>query len=146
MFGIDDLLMGGLAVGGLVSKLFGGFGADDAQKEAQHAQQAMQNVQAQRERTKSIREARIKRAEIVQSANDQGAEMSSSAVTGASTVNTQNFANQEAITQQVSLGKNMSKYQQNFQNAQGLSALGGGLFDMAGTLFKNRTDIKDLFS
>jgi len=133
------------AIGTAISA-YGQVEAGHAAKDANAGRARQQEVQAAQERTKQIREGRIKRAQIQQVAANTGTADSSSAITGASGVTAQTFGNIQFINDQASIGKSISTAQQKEINAQGTAAVGQGIAQVGGSIFSNREELSSVFS
>jgi len=97
--GFDPISIG-LMVAGTAVSAAGAFQSMSAQQQQLKARQAMMNLQTQNERLDQVRQARIKRAQIIQSGTNQGVGASSSVQTGASGVQGQAESNIQFIDSQ----------------------------------------------
>jgi len=127
------------AIVGTTTATVGALKAGKAAKAGEQARARLEAIRSQRERTDQIRQARIRRAEIVQAGENAGVSESSSVQSGAAGVFGQAFSNISYINQQESAGKAMSNARQDGHDAQGLIALGQGMSDIAGTAFTYRS-------
>ena len=122
---------------GLGTQVFGALQGQAAQKDAQVAQQRMDNLKAARERTQQIREANAKAAMIKQGAANSGAAASSSAITGASSVREQAYGNIQYIGYEQQTGEALARARQKELNAQGTADIGKGVTELGGTVANN---------
>lgn len=133
-----------VAIGTAVSA-YGAIEQGNNQKKMARAQQQQQQLQAARERTQQVREARIKMAQIQSTAESQGAGGSSGAIGGAESVVSQANTNLTYINNQEELGNKISDAQQGIINAQGIQAVGSGISKIGGTVFDNKDEIASIF-
>lgn len=120
--------------------------AADEQRGIQSEQHAANAEQAAAERRQQIREQRIRRAQILQSAENTGTDMSSGELGALSSISTQFNSNVGANLSAISRANRMSgmsqraadassraaQHSMNAGVAQGLSNIGGSLFQTAG--------------
>lgn len=128
---------------GAGAQIYGAVSGAAAQKEGMQAQQRMENLKAARERTQQVRNARAARAEIQQRGANQGAGMSSSVITGASGVSMEAAQNIQYTGYEQQTGQAMSLARQKQLNAEGVSSIGSGISEVAGTVFNNRKELFD---
>jgi hypothetical protein len=104
----------------------------DAQKDNQKVEMAMQNEQAARERRAQIREARVKRAMVANTAAATGQEGSSAAIVGGQAVTGQAGVNIGAINTAQSYANIQGISQQRIADAQSMSTSPGIGAQLAG--------------
>jgi hypothetical protein len=104
----------------------------DAQKDNQKVEMAMQNEQAARERRTQIRESRVKRAMVANTAAATGQEGSSAAIVGGQAATAQAGANIGAINTAQSFANIQGISQQRMADAQGMSTSPGIGAQLAG--------------
>lgn len=109
-----------------------------ASKKLATAQKRQSALEAQRARLKTIREARIKRAQIASAAASQGVGQSSGAIGGGGSVLSQASAGLGYIGQQESI-------QSDIFSAKSAASTGAGLTGLGGTLFSNAKRISSIF-
>ena len=126
----------GASVGlaGTVTSFIGQKKAAKAAKRAERARQRQRDVAAQRARLQQVREARIKRAAVEQSASDQGVAGSSSAITGATGIQSQLIANLNFIEQDIGAAREISRQGTKGIKAQQLAGIGGAVEELGGTI------------
>lgn len=134
----------GMAAVGAGTSVVGGLQGAAAAKSAAQANSRMESLKAARERTTQIRNARAARAEIQQKGANQNA-TGSSVTTGASGVSMQAAGNIQYLGYEEQTGQALSTARQKELDAEGVKAIGGGISDMAGTIFQNRKEIGGLF-
>lgn len=128
--GVEIALIGAAGIGTGVA-VHGQSQQLKAAKRGEEAKARLEAIRTKRERTQQIREARIRRAEILQQGANAGVSESSSVQSGASGVYGQAFSNIQYLNQQESAGKAISSARQDEINAQGIQALGKGITDIA---------------
>lgn len=151
--GIDPLTIAiigaSIAAIGTGVSVAGSIESGHAQKKAEQARSQMQAIQAARERTQQVREARIKTAAVQAVAENQGAGGTSAAIGGQMAIQGQLGQNVSFIDQQVQAGEAISRANQQNINAQGLETLGAGAAKIGGSIFSGREEIsavkKDIF-
>lgn len=139
------IALAAIAVGTGISTYAGVEGAKAARKVSE-ARSKGESIRAARERTKQIREGRIKQAQILQAGANVGAGESSSVQSGAAGAMQSAFGNIQFINQQESIGKSITTAQQGVYRAQGVGAIGAGISDIGGAVFNNRQELGDIFS
>lgn len=130
----------------------------EAQKQSEQAKSRMAEVQAARERVSQVREERIRRAQVISSAGNQGLGAGTSGVAGSvSSIGSQAGANIGFINQQETFAGDASKANQNAADAAGragvaaaegaqwqaIGAFGSSMFKDAGgftTIFGGNTN------
>lgn len=132
--GIDPISIGIMAAGTLLQTGGAIMGAG-AQAKENKARQSQADLEAQNQTLQQVRQARIKRAQIIQSGANAGVGGSSSVVGGAFDVQTTANQNVGYIGTQQSINSNILKAQQEQTNAAGLSNLGAGITNVGGTVF-----------
>lgn len=135
-----------LAAVSLATTAYGQVSTMQAQKKAQTVKASAESIRAARERTQQVREARVRKAEILQSGANSGASESSSVQTGAAGATQRAYGNIEFINQEESAGKALSMANQGIINAEGITALGKGIGQIAGTFAANYKEVNDIFS
>jgi hypothetical protein len=119
-----------LAVVGAVASIVGTVASVRAQRKAGKAAQQQQEVQTRRSRRQAIREAQIRRAAALASAQGSGAAGSSGVFGG---INSQSSRTGEAMgfsTQMSGLSRTISTQNQRAQMWSGIAGIGGNLFSM----------------
>jgi hypothetical protein len=117
---ISTLVGTGVGVAGSIK-------AQKASKDARGLQAAQDRIKAQRERTQQVRQMLTRRAEILQSGEEQGASGSSAVAGGVAGAQSAAFGNIQYISGQESFGKAMGKTSQRASEGQGLVTLGQGI-------------------
>lgn len=117
-----------------------------AQEKAAERQQALQELQARRERRRVIREGRIARAAALNVASQTGAGQSSAIAGGLSGVSSQVGAELGFSLGTEQIGQRITQLNRRAARAGQLGAIGGGIADIGSTLFSNRRDIVSAFS
>lgn len=125
-----------VGVAGLAMSISSANAQADAAKKAQRAQSRAASAQAQQERIKQIREARIRRGQMMAGAAGQGAGLASSGVAGgSSSISSQMGNNIGNINVQEGFAQIASRYNQQAADAgakmqqwQGISSLGMSMF------------------
>lgn len=130
---------------GLGAQVYGAIAGGNAEKEAQQAQQRMDNLKAARERTNQIRQMRAARAQVLQRGANQGAGMSSGAAGGAATAAGEAYGNIQYIGFEQQTGEALSIARQKEINAQGTGAIGTAFENVGMTVFNNRDELGAIF-
>lgn len=117
-----------IAVAGLVLTAVGTFQSIQSQKKAAKKQDKLNALQAQRERRQAIREARIERAQVLNSGIQVGAGESSAVSGGISSVASQLGSNLGFSNQTEKLGKAINRDLRRASNFQGLASFGQQAF------------------
>lgn len=109
----------------------------EAQKQSEQAKARMAEVQAARERVSQVREERIRRAQVISSAGNQGLGAGTSGVAGSvSSIGSQAGANIGFINQQETFAGDASKANQNAADASaraGVAAAEGAQWQTIGS-------------
>jgi hypothetical protein len=105
----------------------GSIKAQKAEKDARGIQAAQDRIKAQRERTQQVRQMMARRAEILQSGEEQGATGSSAVAGGVAGVQSAAFGNIQYIGAQEAFGRGMSAQSQRRSEGVGLVTLGKGI-------------------
>lgn len=134
-----------LAIAGTGTATVGAIKAGDAKKKAERLAAANASIEASRERTKQIRQARIRRAEILQAGANAGVSESSSVKAGAAGAMGAAFTNIGEINSQESAAKGQSAMRQGIIDAEGISNLGSGITSLGGTIFAGADELNDIF-
>ncbi len=144
----DPVTLSAMVIGGIGSAVavHGQIQKGKAMKDEEKSRANLEKLRTKRERVNQIRQARIQRAEILQSGANAGASDSSSVQSGAAGTYGQAFSNISYINQQSSISTSISNARQKGIDADGIIALGKGLQDGAGAIFANRQNINDVFS
>jgi hypothetical protein len=129
---------------GTATAAVGQIQAGKAAKGAEKLAASQAQSEAARERTRQIRQARTRRAEILQAGANSGAE-STSVTTGAAGAMAAGFQNIAEINSQEAGAIGMSRQRQKGINAQGISSLGQGIAAMGATAFNNADEVSDIF-
>ena len=119
--------------------------ARKSQEKAALLQQQGQEIAAQRERVKQIREARLRRATVENAAGAGGTQQSSSAITGAGSITQQAYNNIGYIN--VQQGINTQIYQANldYSRALGKANTGQTIASIGSTIASNGSKISNWY-
>lgn len=134
-----------LSVVGAGIGLFGQMSQASAQRDASRAQARLASLKAARERTQQIREARIKRAQVEQTAANAGAAASSGAISGAQTIESAAASNIAYINQEEGFQQAFDHFRRRELNAEGIAQLGSSVMGIGSTIFNNKDEIGDIF-
>jgi hypothetical protein len=139
-------IIGAVASGvGAAGSIIQGKKASKAQEKAQEKQQRIADLQAQRARVKTIREGRIRRAEII-AGGAEGGTTGSSGVAGGVGAVTQGVAGNLAFGQQVQgLAGEASAANIEAAQAQSTGATFGAIGGVGQNIFEQARGLKTLF-
>jgi hypothetical protein len=137
--GVDPISIAGLALTafGTVSSFMQQQKAAEAQKKALAVQSAMDQLKQQREARQAMREARIKRASIVQAGANQSATASSAVQGGAASVQSQLSGTLSFLDQMGQMAKQATGYQQAAVDAGASAGMFGAIANLGGTIFQS---------
>lgn len=116
-----------------------------AQGKAQDVQQAQQELQARRERLKTIREARIKTAQVEAAGANTGVASSSGVMGGVGSIASQTGSNLQNQQAQLDLAQQGSKYNQKAADAGSTGALFGTIGSIGQSVFQDYGGYKTIF-
>lgn len=139
--GIDPISIGLMVAGTLVSA-GGQFMAGQAADKARKAQQRQADMEAQQKKLQQVRQARIARANIIQTGENQGAGGSSAVQGGAMGVTAQANQNIQYVGDQQNINNNIAHDESVAANWNGISNLGSGIASLGGTVFNHSDYIK----
>jgi hypothetical protein len=138
-----------LAVIGLGASLVGGAvqavgqrKAAKASARAEKLRETQMNLEAQREKRKTVREATIARAQALSAGVSQGAQFGTSIQGGQGAVSTAAASRQQGISQGQEIGAGIFQANRDIARAQSLTALGGGISSLGGALFSSSSSFR----
>lgn len=139
--GVDPISIGLMVAGTLVSA-GGQFMAGQQAAKQRKMQQRQADMEAQRKKLDQVRQARIARANILQTGENQGAGGSSAVVGGAQGVTAQAESGIQYIGDQQNINNAIAHSQAVEANDAGIANLGAGLANVGGTIFNHSDYIK----
>lgn len=131
------LIGGGLMVAGTVAQIEGQRKASNAQEDARGQQMAQNASEAARERRQQIREERVKRAQILQSASNTGVSDSSGAAGAVGSLSTNLSSNIGTNIGRIESANRISMFEQTAADAMFMASVGNQVAGIGGTIFGN---------
>ena len=123
-----------LQVMGAVANVAGTIGTMNARKRATAERKHAAQLQARRERRQMIRQSIIARAEVQAAGQGLGASGSSALSGGVGSIASQTGGNLGFATQMSAIGANISSAQEQASMSSGIASIGGGLFQLGGSM------------
>lgn len=114
-------------VAGTAVSAIGAYTQAKGAKKAEDIRQKQMDLQAQRDRRSSVRQALMARATASSNATAQGADQGSGLAGGLSSISGQNGRNIQGINQGQELGTQMFNAQRQISNGQTLGSIGGAI-------------------
>lgn len=115
-------------------------------KKARATQQRIADQKAARDRTRAVREARVKRAQLQVRAEGAGVAGASGAVAGEQSITSQ-LASNLGFSQQIQgLGQQATAFNQQAASAQGQAATAGAIGGVAQSIFQTAGGFKTIFN
>lgn len=131
-----------LAIIGLGASLVGGAVQASGQRKAAKASQRAErlretqmNLEAQREKRKTVREAALARAQALNAGVSQGAQFGTSLQGGQGAISSAAASRQQGISQGQEIGAGIFRANADIAKGQSMAALGGGISSLGGSLF-----------